>query len=429
MRIGVREKMTPLLRKLLGLNWVLVLTMYGMLVFGIYSIESAARHLSTGGEVFADRQKLWVLVGSVVYFVTALIDYRWIRWLALPMYLGGLAMMGATLVAGNEVHQLSVAGINFQPAQFAIVAGFIILAWLIQDMPKLHPLLGLPFVKMGVISICAIIPFVLVAMMGDMGSAIVWIPVVTVVMLVGGVPWRYLIFLALIGLAALPPLYFIVLPKVSERGTERIELYLDTLNGKDVDISGAGYAQHYVTTEIGSAGYHGKGWMASKETGSLHARRYIPYKTAHNDFIFAIIGGEQGFKGSLLLVMFFSLLMILCLFTAFYSRDMSGQIIVSAVVALFFAHMFENIGMCIGLTPITGIPLPLISYSGTFVVMCMFMLGLVQSVWVHRNHTLPEEKEEPFEPSTRGKRVVIGKRRGQSRENPNSQVQRGVVPR
>jgi rod shape determining protein RodA len=70
---------------------------------------------------------------------------------------------------------------------------------------------------------------------------------------------------------------------------------------------------------------------------------------------------------------------------AFYSRDVSGRVMVTGVVALFFAHIFENIGMCVLLMPITGIPLPLISYSGTFVVITMFLLGLVQSVWIHRN--------------------------------------------
>jgi len=79
------------------------------------------------------------------------------------------------------------------------------------------------------------------------------------------------------------------------------------------------------------------------------------------------------------------MLLIQCLFIAFYSRDSSGRIIAAAVVALLFAHIFENIGMCVLLTPITGIPLPLVSYSGTFVIMVMFMLGLVQSIWVHRN--------------------------------------------
>ena len=107
--------------------------------------------------------------------------------------------------------------------------------------------------------------------------------------------------------------------------------------------------------------------------------------TAHNDYIFAVIAEEQGFRGSLLLITGFSLLLIQCLFIAIYSRDFSGQIIAAGVVALLFAHIFENIGMCVSLMPITGIPLPLISYSGTFVLICMFLLGLVQSIWVHRH--------------------------------------------
>lgn len=116
--------------------------------------------------------------------------------------------------------------------------------------------------------------------------------------------------------------------------------------------------------------------------------------TAHNDYIFAVIAEEQGFRASLLLLTGFALLLIQCLFIAFYSRDFSGQIISAGVVALFFAHIFENIGMCVSLMPITGIPLPLISYSGTFVLICMFLLGLVQSIWVHRNKSLTADEEE-----------------------------------
>jgi len=87
------------------------------------------------------------------------------------------------------------------------------------------------------------------------------------------------------------------------------------------------------------------------------------------------------------------LLLIQCLFIAFYSRDLAGRIIVGGVVGLFFAHLFENVGMCILLMPITGIPLPLVSYSGTFVVICMFLLGLVQSVWLHRGRVVTVEKK------------------------------------
>jgi rod shape determining protein RodA len=116
----------------------------------------------------------------------------------------------------------------------------------------------------------------------------------------------------------------------------------------------------------------------------MHDRRMIPFRTAHNDFIFPVIAEEQGFRGGLLLITGFTVLLVVCLFIATAARDLMGRLLVAGVVALFFAHIFENIGMCIQLMPITGIPLPLISYSGTFVVMCMFMLGLVQSVWIHR---------------------------------------------
>ena len=86
-----------------------------------------------------------------------------------------------------------------------------------------------------------------------------------------------------------------------------------------------------------------------------------------------------------MLISAYALLLIQCLFIAYYSRDLAGRLIVGGVVGLFFAHVFESIGMCILITPITGIPLPLVSYSGTFVMICMFLLGLVQSIWVHRS--------------------------------------------
>ena len=117
-----------------------------------------------------------------------------------------------------------------------------------------------------------------------------------------------------------------------------------------------------------------------------------------------------GFRGSLLLLTAFALLLIQGLFIAFYSRDVSGRLVACLVVALFFAHIFESIGMCVLIMPITGIPLPLVSYSGTFVVICMFLLGLVQSVWIHRNR----------KPGWRSKKPRPGQRSGDP-------LQQGVV--
>lgn len=388
--------MTPLFRKILGMNWVLIIVMYGLLILGVFAIESAARHLPgtetlSGGEYFANRHKIWILIGSIVYFGTALIDYRWVRWFGVPMYLAGIGFMVMAMGGDDEVHRLAMGPISFQPAQLAIAAGIITIATLSQDLPKIHPMLGSPFVRVGLIALLTGVPFSMVVKLGDMGSALVWVPVAVVALLVGGIPWRYLIFLAAMVIGILPITYYVALPKLSERGTQRIEVYLQTVETGKVEKNDDTWASYWVSTAVGKAGWKGLGWNATEERGSLHAKRYIPWKTAHNDYIFAVIAEEQGFRGGLLMITAFALLLIQCLFIAFYSRDLAGRIVVGGVVGLFFAHLFENIGMCILLTPITGIPLPLVSYSGTFVVICMFLLGLVQSIWVHRGFYNEEE--------------------------------------
>lgn len=388
--------MTPFLRKILGMNWVMVLVMYALLIFGVFMIESAARHLpvspdklkefGSAGVYFAWMQKNWIVIGSFAYFAAAWIDYKWIRWLGIPLYLVSLGLMLLAMKADDDVHRLTLAGLSFQPAQLGVTSGIIMIAWLMQDLPKLHHRLGNPLVRIAVIGMTSAIPFLMVMKMGDMGSALVWIPVVIVALLVSGIPFRILSFIGLVSYGVLPIMYFVILPLVSERGPERIDLWIRMNQGQEVDIKGDGYAPHNVSMAVGKAGWKGLGWMATSEQGSLHDKRFIPHLTAHNDFIFAVIAEELGFRGVLLLVLSFALLLVQGLFIAFYSRDMSGRLIACMVVALFFAHIYENIGMCVLLTPITGIPLPLVSYSGTFVVICMFLLGLVQSVWIHRRH-------------------------------------------
>ena len=390
--------MTPFLRKLLGMNWLLVLTMYGLRAFGVMAIESAARHLSGGGAHFADQQKMAILIGTVVYFAVALVDYKWIRWLAVPFYLVSLAMLAMAVHKHGEeaVRSLRIAGKTFQPTQFGISSGIIMISWLLQDLPKLHRWFGLPVVRILIVALLSAPPFLLVMKMGDMGSALVWMPTVVVALLIGGVPFRYLTFLGLIGIGSVAWMYFLVLPMVSKRGPERIDLWLRMEQGKPVDITGDAYAAHGISMAVGKAGWTGLGWNARAERGSLHDKRLIPWKTAHDDFIFAVIGEEQGFRGSLLLLTAFATLLIQCLFIAFYSRDVSGRLLGAMIVAVYFAHIFENIGMCVLLMPITGIPLPLISFSGTFVIICMFLLGLAQSVWIHRVErtglSLPKQK-------------------------------------
>ena len=404
--------MTPLFRKLLGLNWPLVLTMYGLLVFGVFSIESAARHLPGGGALYAEKQKLSILIGSVIYFGTALIDYRWYRWLGLPIWIAGLGLMSISTGVGQVKLGSSFM---FQPAQIVLAGGLLLTGCLLQDLPRLGRLipkvgwlLDEPFLKIAIVGVISGVSFLVVMAKGDMGSAIVWIPLAAVTLLIAGIPFRYLTALSLVGAALLPVAFYVILPAVSERGPERMDTYWRMLHGKEVDVLDEGYAAHRVSVAVGKAGWLGAGWNADANRNSLHAKGFIPQETAHNDYIFAVIAEEQGFRGSLLLLTSFALLLVLCLFIGAYARDPMGRLLVGGTVAIFFAHIFENIGMCVLLMPITGIPLPMISYSGTFVVICMFLLGLVQSVWVHRDAVRVVEedvKETQPKPSVRSTRL------------------------
>jgi rod shape determining protein RodA len=386
---------TPFLRKLLGMNWVLVFVMYALLIFGVFMIQSAARHLTiaphlleeygSAGLYYAAMQKRWILLGSVAYFGAAWIDYRWIRWLGIPFYVVSMVLMVMAMHQDDAVHRLSMFGLTFQPAQLGISSGILLIAWLVQDLPKLHRWLEAPIVRIGVIGVLSAVPFLMVMKMGDMGSALVWIPVSIAALIIGGIPYRYLTFMAQLAVAMLPIMLFVALPLVSKRGPQRITTWWRMMHGQEVNISDEGYAPHNIAMAVGKSYWKGIGWNATEEQGSLLAKGFIPKDTAHNDYIFAVIGEELGFRGSLLLITTFAFLLIQALFIAFYSRDLCGRLLVCLVVALFFAHIFESIGMCVLLMPITGIPMPLVSYSGTFVVICMMLLGLVQSVWVHRN--------------------------------------------
>ena len=386
--------MTPFLRKLLGMNWMLILFMYGLLIFGVFVIQSAARHLEvspesiaqygSAGAAFASKQKTWILLGSVVFFAAALVDYRWIRWLGIPVYAAGLVLLVMAMLRDDEVHQLKIAGLSFQPAQLGISSGILMLAWLMQDLPRLHRWFGSPLVRIGLIGVISGIPFLIVMKMGDMGSALVWIPVVVVALLVGGVPFRHLTFMTLVSAGMVPILYFVVLPKVSDRGPMRIDLWLKMSQGQEVDVLGPAWGPYWATMAVGKSGWKGVGWNAPPEKNSLTAKGYPSLTTNHNDYIFVVIAEEFGFRGTLALLIAYAVLLVQCLLVAYYSRDISGRLIAALVLTLIFAHVFESIGMCVLLLPITGIPLPFISYSGTFVVICMFLMGLVQSVWIHR---------------------------------------------
>src|SRR5256885_328017 len=196
--------MTPFLRKLLGQNWLLLLTMLALAVFGVVAIYSATSTRADANAVdFWRKQANWVVVGVFAFMLTSLIHYRWIRWGALPMYLAGIVFLILTKFIGTKVYGarswLHLGPVNFQPAQLAVIAGIMVLSLFLSQFKQMHPMLRL--------TLCGAIvgaPCLLILMQPDLGECIIWGPVLMALLFVGGLPVRYLICIALIVVAFIP---------------------------------------------------------------------------------------------------------------------------------------------------------------------------------------------------------------------------------
>jgi len=366
--------MTPFLRKLLSLNWLLLFNMLALATFGVIAIYSATymREDSIASE-FWRKQASWVGVGFVVFLATSLIDYRWIRWGALPMYLAGLVFLVLTKFIGSKVYGarswLHLGPINFQPAQLAVVAGIMVLALFLSQFRQMHPILRL-LLSLSIVGA----PCLLILMQPDLGECIIWGPVLLALLFVGGIPVRYLVCVLLVTITFIPIVMYLGLKPYQQ---DRITAFLHP----EIDQQGASWAINQSLIAVGSGGWSGKGFKAPNTQIELG---FLPATAIHNDYIFSAIGEQWGFVGGIFLLSAFALLILTCLFVAFFAGDQFGLLLVTGVTALIFTHIFQNVGMTIALMPITGVPLPLISYSGSFVLMIMFGLGIVNSVWVHR---------------------------------------------
>ncbi len=381
--------MTPLFKKFLGINWILMLTMAGLLTFGIYAIFNASSFREAQDLALKWKQQItWIGLGLPFLFGAALIDYKWVRWACWPMYLAGIGGLVYLNLFGVEINGnknwVNVGGLSMQPSQFAIMAGIIMLAVVFGELPRMVPAFRRPWLRILVGGLLAGVPAAMV-IKEDLGSGLVWGPVFLSMMLVGSIPFRYIITLILGTLCVVPLLYFFVLKDYQQARIDQT-WYLLTNQPEKVDTRGHGWVPNFVQTAVASAGFEGKGPLSEKvpDQRSIH-RMFYPEAEAFSDYIFSVICEEFGFRGSMLLLSGIALLLLQGVFIAFYSRDQVGRLIVVGVVTMFFAHTFQNAGMNLCMLPVIGLPMPFISYGGTFMIVTLFLMGMIQSVWVHRN--------------------------------------------
>jgi rod shape determining protein RodA len=365
------------------MNWLLFANMIALLIFGVFAVYAACwmREETALATKWKD-QVYWILLGLVIFFATSLIDYKWIKYLGLPMYLAATGLLIFTTFKGTEINGtrawLDVGPMLIQTSQLAIAGGLILLALVLCTLHRIHPVLRNPFMRLLISGIVVMVPFSFVLLQGDFGSALVWIPVAGAMVLIGNIPFRYLVVIILTVTMFLPFAFFFGLKDYQKK---RITTQIEMLQGKKVNVLAEAYSAHNNLLAIGSGGWSGKGF---KNPDTINNKGFISPDTAINDFIFPVFSEEFGFRGSLLVIGGFMLLLLQLIYVAFYSRDMMGRLVVVGIVGLLFAHIYQNVGMNLLIMPITGIPLPFISYGGTFMVVLLFLMGLSQSVWVHR---------------------------------------------
>ena len=366
--------MTPLLRKFLSMNWILFGTTLALAIFGVVAIYSCTyMRESAAYSAMWRKQAVWVSLGVVVFVATSLIHYRWIRWGALPMYGISMVFLVLTLLIGVKKDGarcwLHLGPIQFQPAQIAVVSGILVIALFLTQFQRIHPMF-----KLLACGLMGGAPGLLILIQPDLGECLVWIPVIVAMLFLSRIPLRYLVAMALIVTACLPIAYYFKLKPYQQA---RIVAFVDP----EIDPQGSAWAVNQCLVAIGSGGWAGKGFLAKDTQVELG---YVPATTVPNDYIFSAIGEQWGFVGGAALVGGFVLLLGTCVYVAYRAGDLLGLLLCVGILTLVFAHTFQNIGMNISMMPVTGVPLPLISYSGSFVFVIFFGLGLVNSVWVHR---------------------------------------------
>ncbi len=375
-----------------------------LMTFGVFFIYSA--QMATGRGQW-QQQLVWIAGGMGIYLAVSLLDYRlWLRW-SHWVYLASMVLLVLVLIPGlgstrmGARRWLDFGAVSFQPSESAKLAVLVMTAATLTGAKigtvrdSLQTLVKL--------ALAAGIPMLLIIAEPDLGTALVIAPMVFAMLYVSNLSTRFFgvavgVFALGVGVIALDTWRYASfleanhLSPTSDRGAYESHSFLPILHDYQrnrvlafvapdkIDPMGIGWNQRQSLISVGSGGFTGKGWTE----GTQAKLGYLPRAIAHNDFIFSVIAEEKGFLGSITVIGLFGVVLWNGIRIAGLARDRFGALLALGVTVLMAVHVFVNIAMTVGLVPVTGIPLPFISYGGTFVLSCCLLQGLVQSVYRYR---------------------------------------------
>ena len=363
--------LTP--RFLKNFDWIVfgvtvLLLAIGLLV--IYSTTFKATQISGTSDVY--RQLVFTAAGLVVFFLAARTDYRlwsnmWAWLYGLMVFLLAFVAIFSKPVLGAQ-RWIDLGFFQFQPSEFAKLVVIVVLA---KFFSQYYEQLERPKYLLMSLGIVAL-PVALVMRQPDLGTALVIMFIWLGMALVSRIRKLHLVVLAGVALAALP--FAIANLKPFQRA--RLEAFINPT----ADPLHTGYNAVQSTITVGSGQMFGRGLAA----GSQSQLNFLPSLAQHTDFIFAVLGEKMGFVGGLLLIGLFGVLLVRGVQIAWSAADRFGMFIATGIVSMLLFHVFINVGMNMGIAPVTGIPLPFVSYGGTSLIIALAAVGLLESVAVRR---------------------------------------------
>lgn len=354
-------------------DWILFGIMVLLALFGLLMIYSATR---ANGSISMERQMIFVAVGIMVYPLASWIDYREYR--HLTPYLYGLVVVMLVAVFFFEDRNganrwLDLPFFDLQPSEIAKVVIVLGLASILAPHTRDDDRPDLPWAKLGLVLALLAVPAALIFKQPDLGTMLVFVFVMMAMLFAAGASWRQLTTLTVTGLAAV--IFVFQTGAIADYQMDRIRVLIDDT----VDPTGIGYNLLRSKLAIGSGQLFGTGLFQGTQTNF----QYVPEQ--ETDFIFTAVAEQLGFVGGILVLAAFMLLIWRLLIIAGSARDRFGALIVVGIAAMFMFHVFINIGMTMGITPVTGLPLPFLSLGGSSFLSMSFALGIANSVWLRRS--------------------------------------------
>ncbi len=355
------------LRFLKNFDWVIFVAAILLLGFSVSTIYSTTFNNIKDTSSEAYQQALFAIVGVILLFVFANIDYRIFKRFSGILYIVTIILLVSVEFIGTTqfgaTRWINIGFFQFQPSEVAKVFMIIILAKFfsenVSEMNRFRTILK-SIVFVG-------IPTVLVAMQPDLGTALAFIIIWGSMLIVSNAKKIYLIWMALVGFLSLPIIYKFLLHDYQR---DRILTFVNPT----ADPMDTGWNVTQAIIAIGS----GRFWGRGLGHGPQSQLNYVPFK--HTDFVFAAIAEEMGFVGALAIILLFGVILFRSIWIARVSRDYFGMYIATGIFSLIFFHVFVNIGMNLGIMPVTGIPLPLVSNGGTSIIIIMTSLGILESI-------------------------------------------------